>query len=91
MSAIFSKAYIRVDEEKIAVKPDEAAKSETIFWRDIRLIRDKDRNFEIVKNDNSVYIIHFSYYTYKNADDLQEAIRIAASEKGIKIEHTESY
>lgn len=86
VKAIFSKAYIRVDDEKIAVKPDESTESVTIFWRDIRLIRDKNRNFEIVKNDNTVYVIHFSYYTYKNADDLQEAIRIAAFKKGIKIE-----
>ncbi len=86
LSAIFRKAYIRVDDEKIAVKPDEATKSETIFWRDIKHIKIVDRNFEVIRTDNTNYIIYFSYYTYKNADDLREAILKMAFEKGIKVE-----
>ena len=86
LSSIFRKAYIRVDDEKIAVKPDEFTKSETILWRNIQKIIAVDNNFDIVRKDNSVYTIHFSYYTYQNADDLKEAIRNTAKEKGIKIE-----
>lgn len=88
LSSIIRKAYIRVDEEKIAVKPDESSKSETIFWRDIQKIKEVERNYVIIKKDNSSYTIHFSYYTYKNADDLKEAIRETAEHKGIKIENT---
>ena len=86
LSSIFRKAYIRVDDEKIAVKPDEFTKSETILWRNIQKIIAVDNNFDIVRKDNSVYTIHFSYYTYQNAEDLKEAIRNTAKENGIKIE-----
>ena len=86
LSSIFRKAYIRVDDEKIAVKPDEFTKSETILWRNIQKITAVDNNFDIVRIDNSVYTIHFSYYTYQNADDLKEAIINTAKDKGIKIE-----
>lgn len=86
LSSIFRKAYIRVDDEKIAVKPDEFTKSETILWRNIQIIIAVDNNFDIVRKDNSVYTIHFSYYTYQNAEDLKEAIRNTAKENGIKIE-----
>lgn len=86
LSSIFRKAYIRVDDEKIAVKPDEFTKSETILWRNIQKITAVDNNFDIVRKDNSVYTIHFSYYTYQNADDLKEAIINTAKDKGIKIE-----
>ena len=86
LSSIFRKAYIRVDDEKIAVKPDEFTKSETILWRNIQKIIAVENNFDIVRKDNSVYTIHFSYYTYQNAEDLKEAIRNTAKENGIKIE-----
>lgn len=86
LSSIFQKAYIRVDDEKIAVKPDEFTRSETILWRNIQKIIAVDNNFDIVRKDNSVYTIHFSYYTYQNAEDLKEAIRNTAKENGIKIE-----
>lgn len=86
LSSIFRKAYIRVDDEKIAVKPDEFTKSETILLRNIQKIIAVDNNFDIVRKDNSVYTIHFSYYTYQNAEDLKEAIRNTAKENGIKIE-----
>ena len=86
LNAIIRRAYIRVDEEKIAVKPDEETKSETIFWRDIQCIKEVEQNFEIFKNDNTSYTIHFSYYTYKNADDLRDAILEIADRKGIKVE-----
>lgn len=86
LSSIFRKAYVRVDDEKIAVKPDEFTKSETILWRNIQKIIAVDNNFDIVRKDNSVYTIHFSYYTYQNAEDLKEAIRSTAKENGIKIE-----
>lgn len=86
LSSIFRKAYIRVDDEKIAVKPDEFTRSETILWRNIQKIIAVDNNFDIVRKDNSVYTIHFSYYTYQNAEDLKEAIRNTAKENGIKIE-----
>ncbi len=86
LNYIFRKAYIRVDEEKIAVKPDEETKSETIFWRDIQSIKEVGRNFEILKNDKTSYTIHFSYYTYRNADDLREAILEMADKKGVKVE-----
>ena len=86
LSSIFRKAYIRVDDEKIAVKPDEFTKSETILWRNIQKIIAMNNNFDIVRKDNSVYTIHFSYYTYQNAEDLKEAIRNTAKENGIKIE-----
>lgn len=86
LSSIFRKAYIRVDDEKIAVKPDEFTKSETILWKNIQKIIAVDNNFDIVRKDNSVYTIHFSYYTYQNAEDLKEAIRNTAKENGIKIE-----
>lgn len=85
LSSIIRKAYIRVDDEKIAVKPDEESKSETIYWRDIQHIKKVDRNFEIVRKDHSSYMIHFSYYTYTNADDLRDAILETAYEKGITI------
>ncbi len=85
LSSIIRKAYIRVDDEKIAVKPDESSKSETIYWRDIQHIRKVERNFEIVRKDNSTYMIYFSYYTYKNADELRDAILETAFEKGIPI------
>lgn len=86
LNSIIRKAYIRVDEEKIAVKPDEETNSETIFWRDIHYIKEVERNFEIIKNDKTSYTIHFSYYTYKNADDLRDAILEMADKKGIKVE-----
>lgn len=86
LSSIFRKAYIRVDDEKIAVKPDEFTRSETILWKNIQKIIAVDNNFDIVRKDNSVYTIHFSYYTYQNAEDLKEAIRNTAKENGIKIE-----
>ena len=53
LSSIFRKAYIRVDDEKIAVKPDEFTKSETILWRNIQKIIAVDNNFDIVRKDNS--------------------------------------
>lgn len=86
LSSIIRKAYIRVDDEKIAVKPDEESKSETIYWRDILEIREKEKNFEIIKKDNSTYMIYLSYYTYANADELREAILDTALEKGVKVE-----
>lgn len=86
LSSILRKAYIRVDNEKIEVKPDEKSKSETIFWKDIQLIKSDGRNYEFIKKDNTSYTIRFSYYTYENAYDLKEAIRKTAINKGIKIE-----
>ncbi len=86
LSSIIRKAYIRVDEEKISVKPDESSKSETIFWRDIQFIKKVDRNFDIIRKDNTNYMIYFSYYTYKNADDLRDAILEMAYKKGVKVE-----
>lgn len=86
LNFILRKAYIRVDDEKVSVKPDESTSSETIYWRDIKVIYEVGKNFEILKYDDSVYTIYFSYYTYKNADDLKEAVRETAKSKGIKIE-----
>ena len=86
LSSIFRKAYILVDEERIAIKPDETTKSETILWNDIEAIRQVEKNFEILKKDGSSYIIYFSYFNYENAGDLKEAIIDMASTKGISIQ-----
>ncbi|MFV0391117.1 MAG: hypothetical protein ACK5KP_04415 [Paludibacteraceae bacterium] len=86
LSAIIRKAYIRVDDEKIAVKPDEFTKSETILWKEILSIREIEQKYEILKKDQTTYTIYFSYYTYENADDLKEAIREMAVSKGIEIQ-----
>ena len=85
LSSIFRKAYIRVDEEKIAIKPDETTKSETIYWQDIQSIKHVEKNYEILKKDQSTYIIHFAYFNYENAGDLKQAIREMAETKGIEI------
>ncbi|NLO72263.1 MAG: hypothetical protein GX102_15235 [Porphyromonadaceae bacterium] len=86
LNYILRKAYIRVDDEKISVKPDESTNSETIFWRDIKMINEIESNYQIVKKDDSTYTIYFSYYTYKNADDLKQSVKETANAKGIKIE-----
>ena len=86
LSSIFRKAYILVDEERIAIKPDETTKSETILRNDIEAIRQVEKNFEILKKDGSSYIIYFSYFKYENAGDLKEAIIDMASTKGISIQ-----
>ncbi|MBP8903067.1 MAG: hypothetical protein KBG43_00455 [Paludibacteraceae bacterium] len=85
LSSIIRKAYIRVDEEKIAIKPDESSKSETILWNEIQSIKQVEKNYEILKKDQSTYIIHFAYFNYDNAADLKEAIRKMAETKGIVI------
>ena len=83
---ILREAYIRVDDEKIAIKPDETTKSETIYWRDIQAIKQVEKNYEIEKKDQSTYTIHFSYFDYEHADELKEAIKEMAAEKGIVIQ-----
>lgn len=84
LSYILRKAYIRVDDEKIAIKPDEESKSEIIYWKDIQEIKQVDNNYEILKKDQSSFTIHFSYFDYKHVDDFKEAIQKTAFEKGVK-------
>ena len=85
MSFILRKAYIRVDDEKIAFKPDETTQSETIYWKDILAINQVGKNYEIEKRDQTTSKIHFSYFDYEHAKELKEAINVMATEKGILI------
>ncbi len=86
LNFVLRKAYIRVDDEKISIKPDEISKSETIYWTDIVAIRQVKKNYEVLKKDQTSYTIFFSYFNYENAADLKNAIREMSAKKGIPIQ-----
>ena len=86
LNTMLRKAYIRVDEEKIAVKPDETTPSETILWRDILSMKLTKINLEIMKTDKSIATIHFTYFEDIHAITLKDSILEMAARKGLKVE-----
>ncbi|MBP1664620.1 MAG: hypothetical protein H6Q19_1760 [Bacteroidetes bacterium] len=83
---ILRKAYVIINNEKIALKPDTSTKGKTIFWKDILTIKQVGKNYEIRCTDNTSFTIYLSHYSYKVADEIKLGLETIAAEKAILIE-----
>lgn len=86
ISALLSKAFMVVNEEKISVKPDESSQRETIFWKDVSHIEDVNNNYRIYMRNGTSTTIYFSYYSSENSMELKESIKSMAEKKRIKVQ-----
>ena len=79
----FRKAFVKIDEEKISLKPDLTSKVHTIHWDDIQSIQQVTIRYIIkLKNDKTDEII-LAHYTHDVADQIKEIVEQIADKKHI--------
>ena len=80
---LFGKAYILIDEEKIAVKLEPFKKEQNALWNDVKLIEFKPTKLMVIKIDNTSLNIDFSNLDYALVQNIKKSIHGFADEKGL--------
>lgn len=83
LARLFGKAFILVDNEKIAIKIGVLAKEQNISWMDIKSISYKPIRFKVAKNDNTSFTFNLSKLDYSLIKEIKSTINAIAKEKGL--------
>lgn len=84
-SRLFGKAYIDIDNEKIAIKTGVLVRAQSIAWIDIESISYKPIRFKVATKDNTSFTINLSKLDYLLIKDIKSAINKIANEKGLEV------
>ncbi len=85
LKALFSKAYIKVDDIKIDVKSDETSEATQVLWKNIDSIKTVKNTFHLILKNGKKHTINLSHFDYENADELKKSIQELAKTKDIAI------
>jgi len=81
----FRKAFVKIDEVKISLKPDLNSKVQTIYWDNIQSIQEITIRYIInLKNGETDEII-LAHFSLDVSDQIKETIEQIANEKQIPI------
>lgn len=83
--AIAKKAYLKIDNQRIAVKTDEVSKAVKEDWNQIEKIIFVENKIEIISINNTVQKINLSFLDNDDVTFLTESITRIAEEKEIHI------
>lgn len=83
--AIAKKAYLKIDNQRIAVKTDGVSKAVKENWNQIEKIIFVENKIEIISINNTVQKINLSFLDNDDVTFLTESITRIAEEKGIHI------
>ena len=81
----FGSAYVKIDEERIAVKTGVWSKEQSILWNQIKLMEYKTNWFKIINLDDSSFKLALSDLEFKVLIETRNTINLIAAEKGITI------
>jgi uncharacterized membrane protein len=88
---LFGKAYVRIDNEKIAIKTGIIEKLQEIKWDEIMSINYKSSCFEIKRNNGTDYSIRLSSLEYSTIQEIKNVIKSISKNKNIEVQFIDSH
>lgn len=85
LARLFGKAFILIDNDRIAIKTGVLAREQSVDWIVIESISYKPIRFKVAMKDNSSMTFNLSKLEYSLIKDIKSAINDIATEKGLEI------
>ena len=85
LARLFGKAFILIDNERIAIKTGVLAREQSISWVDIKSISYKPIRFKVARKDDTSMTFNLSKLDYSLVKDIKNTINVIADEKGLLI------
>lgn len=82
---LFGKAFILIDNERIAIKTGVLTREQSISWMDIKSISYKPIRFKVTRQDDTLLAFNLSKLDYSLVKDIKNSINEIANEKGLLI------
>jgi len=84
IAQLFGRAFVLIDDSKIAIKTSFFSKEQHIAWQEIKSISNKPVRCQITRNEGTSLTLNLSKLDYLLIKDIKATIEYIAKEKGVE-------
>lgn len=85
ISKIFGKAFVKINDKQISIKPSVFNKEQLFYWKDIQSIIYETNRYKIIDSNNSEFSLNLLKIEYTLKMEIKDIIQNLAIEKNIAI------